>query len=62
MFSGRQRQTKKELVRTIIETVSATTNITPQDIEITIIESDPANWGIRGRIGDELSLDYEVGV
>jgi hypothetical protein len=36
--------------------------IEPQDVEITIFETPPANWGIRGRCGDELALDYDVSV
>jgi hypothetical protein len=30
------------------------------DLEIVILESPKANWGIRGRIGDELQLSYRV--
>jgi len=29
-------------------------------LEIVMLESPTGNWGVRGRIGDELTLDYKV--
>jgi len=29
-------------------------------IEVTLIETSRSSWGIRGKIGDELNLDYDV--
>ena len=31
-----------------------------QDLEIVILESPRGNWGIRGKVGDELQLAYRV--
>jgi len=60
MFSGRSTETKKRLIRLLFERIEADVGIVPRDVEITIHESDPASWGIRGRCGDELMLDYDV--
>ncbi len=62
MFSGRSTETRKRLIRLLFERIEAEVGIDPQDVEITIFESAPENWGIRGRCGDELALDYDVNV
>jgi len=62
MFEGRSIETKKKLIRTLQEKITQTTEIKPQDLEITIFETPKANWGIRGMTGDELHLDYQVDV
>jgi len=36
--------------------------IPPQRVEITIFETPKANWGIRGKPGDEFVLNYQVAV
>lgn len=54
MFAGRPQETKKKLIQLLYEKIQQTTDITPQDLEITILEAPPANWGIRGIPGDEL--------
>ncbi len=36
--------------------------ITPMDVEVTITETPPHNWGFRGLPGDEHSLNYKVNV
>jgi hypothetical protein len=36
--------------------------IMPQDVEITIVETPRANWGIRGQVASELALGYKVTV
>ncbi|MFZ5900336.1 hypothetical protein ACUM6F_03305 [Desulforudis sp. DRI-14] len=41
---------------------SARVGIAPQDLEITIFETPQGNWGIRGKPGDELALNYKVQV
>jgi hypothetical protein len=50
------------LVRKLYELIPQTTEITPQDIEITIFETPRAAWGIRGLPGDEVGLNYKVEV
>lgn len=62
MFSGRSTETRKRLIRLLFERIEARVDIAPQDVEITIFESTAENWGIRGRCGDELALDYDVNV
>ena len=62
MFEGRSVETKKNLIRLLYQKIAATTDITLQDIEITILETPKSNWGIRGIPGDELKLDYRVDI
>lgn len=62
MFEGRSTEAKKALIRTLYSNIQLTTSISMQDIEITIVETPKANWGIRGLPGDELSLGYRVEV
>jgi hypothetical protein len=42
--------------------VQAATSLKADDLEITIFETPRANWGIRGKPGDELALGYRVDV
>ena len=60
MFEGRKLDTKKELIKNLYEKLEKELKISPNDIEIVIIESPKCNWGIRGVPGDELSLNYNV--
>lgn len=60
MFEGRAKETKKELIRLIFQRFEQELSIMPQDVEITIHESPKENWGIRGKPGDELTLNYKV--
>ena len=62
MFEGRSAEAKKGLIRLLFERVEAECGIGPNDLEITIFETPKQNWGIRGRPGDELQLNYKVGV
>lgn len=62
MFAGRSQEAKRHLIRLLFERMEAQVGIVPQDVEITIFESPAADWGIRGRCGDELALDYDVSV
>ena len=62
MFEGRSMEAKKALVRALYENIENSCGIRTNDLEITIIETPKANWGIRGMPGDELSLDYKVNV
>lgn len=62
MFSGRSTETRKRLIRLLFERLETEVGIVPQDVEVTIFESPAENWGIRGRCGDELALDYDVNV
>jgi phenylpyruvate tautomerase PptA (4-oxalocrotonate tautomerase family) len=62
MFEGRSIETKKQLIRLLIQQINAQFKIPIYDIEITIFETPKANWGIRGLPGDELQLNYKVEV
>lgn len=61
MFAGRSAEAKGRLIAQLFERLAGI-GIAPQDIEITIFESPASDWGIRGRRGDELVLDYDVRV
>ncbi len=62
MFEGRSAEAKKNLIRFLYQKIEQTTGITPQDLEITILETPKCNWGIRGIPGDELRLNYQVDI
>ena len=60
LFAGRTVETKKAFIRAVFQRLERAVGISPQDVEITIQESPKENWGIRGRSGDELVLNYTV--
>ena len=60
LFEGRSKGTKKELIRAIFRRFEDELKIASQDVEITLHESPRENWGIRGKPGDELALNYKV--
>lgn len=62
MFAGRSVEAKKNLIHLLYQKIAATTDITDQDLEITIIETPKSSWGIQGITGDELKLNYQVGI
>lgn len=62
MFSGRTVETRKALVRAVMDDLSRTLALHPNDVEVVILESARENWGIRGQHGDELTLSYRVDV
>ncbi|MEV4410986.1 tautomerase family protein [Catellatospora sp. NPDC049609] len=62
MFEGRTVDTRKRFVRELFARLESGCGIAPQDVEITIFETPRHNWGIRGRHGDELKLNYTVEV
>ena len=62
MFEGRTEGTKKALIRLLYRRFEKNLGIGPEDLEVTIIESPKANWGIRGLPADEIGLDYTVEV
>lgn len=61
MFEGRSTAAKRLLITALYRTTSVI-GLRPNDVEITIIETPRANWGIRGLPGDELQLNYQVKV
>lgn len=60
LFEGRSVETKKHLLKLLMQRIHQEIKIPLNDIEITIFETPRANWGIRGQTGDELNLSYRV--
>jgi phenylpyruvate tautomerase PptA (4-oxalocrotonate tautomerase family) len=61
-FEGRSIEAKKKLYQLLFDKFENQLQITPMDLEITIIETPKHNWGIRGKSGDELSLNYKTNI
>ena len=63
MMSGRAPETQKKLIKALFQAIEADLSIAPVDIEITIKEQAPYQWGFRGMTGDEAKdLKYKVNV
>ena len=62
IFTGRSEETKKQLIKRLFEKIDKEVGIAPQDVEITIFETPQSDWGIRGKTGDELMLNYKVDI
>src|SRR5690606_5138339 len=62
MFEGRSPAAKKHLIQLLFARLEADLGIAPLDVEIVLLEAPRANWGIRGKPGDELDLNYRVDV
>ena len=63
MMAGRQPDTQKALIKALFSAIEAELNIAPIDIEITIKEQQPYQWGFRGMTGDEVqNLNYQIKV
>ena len=60
IFEGRSVDAKKALIQALYAKIGEACGIAPADVEITILETPRANWGIRGVPGDELTLPYKV--
>lgn len=60
LFEGRTVETKKAFIRALFARFEADKLANPQDLEITLTETPRCNWGIRGKPGDELTLNYKV--
>jgi len=62
MIAGRSTETKKKLIMLLFERIASSLGISVVDIEIAIFEAPKANWGFRGRTGDEVDLTYRIEV
>ncbi len=62
MFEGRTAETKRALLELLMARIPERLEIAASDLEITIFETPPAHWGIRGRTGDRLALGYRIDV
>lgn len=62
MMEGRSVEAKKRLIHLLFERAQGELGLSPNDLEITISETPPCNWGFRGQTGDEIALNYKVEV
>ena len=62
LFEGRSVEAKKQLIRLLFARLHTELGIDPHSVEITLFETPRHHWGIRGQVGDELALNYEVEV
>ena len=60
LFEGRSVETKKRFYQRLLTGLGAEHGISPQDVEMTLIETPRHDWLIRGHPGDELELTYKV--
>jgi hypothetical protein len=62
LFEGRSVEAKKRFIRLLYERAREQLQLSPMDLELTLIETPRHDWGIRGLPGDELELSYRVDV
>lgn len=63
MMAGRHPETQKTLIKSLFQEIEARLSLAPVDVEITIKEQQPHQWGFRGMTGDEANdLKYKVDV
>ena len=63
MMAGRKPETQKALIKTLFQELESQLSLAPIDVEITIKEQFPHQWGFRGITGDEANdLKYKVNV
>jgi phenylpyruvate tautomerase PptA (4-oxalocrotonate tautomerase family) len=61
MMAGRKPETQKKLIKSLFEKIEKELSISPVDVEITIKEQQPYQWGFRGITGDEAhDLKYKI--
>jgi hypothetical protein len=62
MFSGRSMGAKRSLYQAIVRNLTAL-GVPSLDIKITLIESPPENWGLRGGMpASEIDLGFKIDV
>jgi hypothetical protein len=63
MMAGRKPETQKLLINTLFAELERELSLAPIDVEITMKEQAPYQWGFRGITGDEANdLRYKVNV
>ena len=62
MFGGRSEEAKKRLIRLLFKRFTQELGYGANDLEVNLLETPRANWGVRGLPGDELALPYRVDV
>jgi len=61
-FTGRSDGAVRRLLTAMYDDVAPALGLTADDLEVVVVEVPASRWGIRGRAGDELTLDYWVDV
>jgi hypothetical protein len=62
MFSGRSMGAKRNLYQAMVRNLAAL-GVPPLDIKITLIETPPENWGLRGGMpASEIDLGFKIDV
>jgi len=63
MMAGRKLETQKSLIKALFQELEEQLSLAPIDVEITIKEQQPHQWGFRGMTGDEAQdLKYKIEV
>jgi phenylpyruvate tautomerase PptA (4-oxalocrotonate tautomerase family) len=63
MMAGRKPETQKALIKALFHDLESKLALSPVDVEITIKEQAPYQWGFRGVTGDDAKdLKYKVDV
>ncbi|MGB0867375.1 MAG: tautomerase family protein [Granulosicoccaceae bacterium] len=63
MMAGRKPKTQKALIKALFVALEQQLALDPVDVEITIKEQQPYQWGFRGMTGDEAQdLSYKIKV
>lgn len=63
IMAGRKPETQKALIKSLFQELESQLSLAPVDVEITIKEQQPHQWGFRGMTGDEANdLKYKVNV
>lgn len=63
MMAGRKPETQKALIKELFKQLEGQLDLSPTDVEITIKEQEPYQWGFRGMTGDEAQdLKYKINV
>jgi len=63
MMAGRKVETQKALIKALFQQLESQLGLAAVDVEITIKEQAPHQWGFRGMTGDEAcDLNYQVKV
>ncbi len=60
LFEGRSDATRRAFLKALMARIDDGLAIAPSDLEITLFETPKNHWGIRGAVGDELVLPYDV--
>ena len=62
MFTGRNPDTLQALIRDLQARWVRDLGADPNDLELVLHQTPAEQWGIRGQLGHELTLNYEVNV